>query len=374
MQLKVGALLASTGAFFFASAAVAAPVATTANFIVLGNSLSDNGNTGALLHTTAYWDGRFSNSYVWDEYTAKLLGMNLVNLAYGGATSNNAISPVVQNGITIPSLHDQVNMLLAKYPSPSQFHLENDVIQIEIGGNDIFAAIDGLLNGTLSLQTFAMEVGQSIASDIQTLVDAGYKNIDLWNLPVIQKTPMVVSNPTYSAYAGAVVATMNSAIKQLVETVAENNKAKTQGIHVFDLFSLMTAALEPQVLAALKITDSTDACYTTVNNVVNVCSNPDVHFFYDDIHPASRMHYLWGVSAAVLTRNPNAQLGVNELLSLISTFNIGQSDRNDNLIVDGITSSESAAVPPGSTATETAPTATATAVPTYSTIYVNKCH
>ncbi|KAJ2382033.1 hypothetical protein GGI23_007456, partial [Coemansia sp. RSA 2559] len=319
MQLKVSSLLACTSAFFFASVTIAAPASTTSNFIVFGNSLSDNGNAAKLLNAPAYWDGRYSNSYVWNEYVSDLLGMDLINKAYGGATSNNDISPASSNNITIPSFHDQVEAWLAANPSPSQFNLDNDIIQIEIGGNDILHNVEALVLGSLDLHTFATKVAKSVATDIQTLIDAGYKNIDLWNIPAIERTPTVLGLGA-STLMKPVVESINSAIAQLVGAVINDNSDKTQNVHIFDLYSLMIACLEPQVLTVLGITDSTDACYTTDSSGnANICTNPDEHFFYDGIHPAGRMHYTWGVAAAILTRNPSTTLDTNEILSLIST-------------------------------------------------------
>ncbi|KAJ1768040.1 hypothetical protein IW140_003825 [Coemansia sp. RSA 1813] len=373
MQIKFSALLACTSAFFFASVTVAAPVSTTNNFIVFGNSLSDNGNAAKLLNQPAYWNGRYSNSYVWNEYTSKLLGMNLINKAYGGATSNNDISPASSGNTTIPSLHDQVVEWLSATPPPSQFNLDNDVIQIEIGGNDILHNVQSLVLGSLDLKTFATEVAKSIATDIQSLIDAGYKNIDLWNIPAIEKTPTVLGMHA-STLMAPVVQSMNSAIAQLVGSVINDNSAKTQNVRILDLYSLMITCLEPQVLSALGVTDSTDACYTTDSNGnADICTNPDEHFFYDGIHPASRMHYAWGVAAAVLTRDPSTTLDTNEILSLIKSFDIGSSDNKDNIIADGITPAESEVIPPGSSATEPTPSATESSTPVYTTT-ANKCH
>ncbi|KAJ2781914.1 hypothetical protein GGI15_003083 [Coemansia interrupta] len=120
----------------------------------------------------------------------------------------------------------------------------------------------------------------------------------------------------------------------------------------------MEIALQPNVLSALGVTDSTDACLTQDSSGnTSVCSNPDEYFFYDGVHPASRMHYLWGVAAAVLTRDPNATIDTSDALKYIATFAINQSDREDNIIVDGLTPSESGFVPPASstdTATDSA--------------------
>ncbi|KAJ1781628.1 hypothetical protein LPJ59_007006, partial [Coemansia sp. RSA 2399] len=241
-------------AFFFVSVTVAAPVSTTSNFIVFGNSLSDNGNAAKLLNISAYWDGRYSNSYVWDEYTSKLLGMNLVNKAYGGATSNNDVTLGTSENITIPSFHDQVVDWLAANPSPGKFHLDNDVIQIEIGSNDILNNVDGLLNGTLSAATLATEVATSISTDIGSLIEAGYKNIALWNIPAIEKTPLATELDA-STLVAPVVQTMNIEIAQIIGALIDASILKTRNVHIFDLYSLMTTCLESTVLTALGITD-----------------------------------------------------------------------------------------------------------------------
>ncbi|KAJ1799136.1 hypothetical protein LPJ59_002035, partial [Coemansia sp. RSA 2399] len=335
MQLKVSSLLAFTSAFVFASATTSTSTPTTSNFIVFGNSLSDNGNTGKLLNSTIYWDGRFSNSYVWDEYAAKLLGMTLVNNAYGGATCNNDITPSQMGSVTIPSFHDQVTDWLSSNPSPSQFNLDNDIIEIEIGSNDILNNEAGLANGTVDVTALVTNVSSSISADIKSLIEAGYKNINLWNLPAIELTPLA-NSMNASSLVAPIVQAMNNAIAELVNGVFESAKGTTQSTNIFDIHTLMTTCLQPEVLSAFGITDSTDACYTTdSNNTPSICSDPDEHFFYDDIHPASRMHYIWGVSAAIVTLNPSASLGTNEVLSIINAFNIGSSSRTDNIIANG---------------------------------------
>ncbi|KAJ2840471.1 hypothetical protein FBU31_000383 [Coemansia sp. 'formosensis'] len=352
MQIKVGSLFAC--AALFATAAVAAPTPAKSNLIVFGNSLSDVGNTAALTGATTYWNGRWSNSYVWNEYTAKILGMNLDNHAYGGATSNNELSPASSNNITVPSYHDQVTAWLAANPSPSAYNLQNDLVEVEIGGNDILHRVTGLMTGTVNLNEFASQLAASIAQDTQKLVDAGYKNIDIWNLPAVDRTPMVLSYGA-GALVSPVVSAINSAVKAAVQSLP--------GVRILDLNNLMGVALQPTVLAALGITDSTDACYVTdAAGKVTACANPDQHFFADGIHPASRMHYLWGTVAAVLAHNPATVIDTAEVLKLIRTFNIGQSSRDDNLIVDG-----------GPSATASYSTSSYV-VPTYATSALPKCH
>ncbi|KAI9474964.1 hypothetical protein LPJ55_003470 [Coemansia sp. RSA 990] len=347
MKLANGStLLGWASVLVYASVTIAAPVTTVPNFIVFGNSLSDTGKATDAMDREGYFGGRASNSYMWNEYTAKLLGMNLINLAYGGATTNNDISPALNSdNTTIPSFHDQVVSWINDNPNPSQFHLNNDVIEIEIGGNDILHSVTDLVTGTLDLTKFAAELAKSIATDIQLLAGVGYKNINLWNLPAVDKTPIVTSLNA-GQFIKPVVEAINAATKSYVDAVISSNVAQTKGIHIFDLNGLMSLALQPSALAALDVTDSTTACYTEGSDGnPSICSNPDQHFFFDIVHPASRMHYLWGVAAAVLTQDPNATIDINKVISIAENFDIAQSDRQNNIIVDGITPSESEVVP-----------------------------
>ncbi|KAJ1956861.1 hypothetical protein EC988_001126 [Linderina pennispora] len=355
-MLKVNFIFAA-----IASSLVAAiPVSVQNNLIIFGNSLSDNGNVAALTGSPGYWEGRASNSYVWNEYTTKLLGMNLENHAYGGATSNNDLSPATSGNITIPSFHDQVTTWLKDPAHLSQHSLQNDVVAVEIGGNDIFHNVPNILNGSITLNDFAKALGKSIADDVNALVKAGYKNVYVWNLPAVDKIPYITSIG------------MGSLVKPLVDEI--NNRidialqpAVALGVHKLNLMDLMNQALVPQVLAAMGITDSTHACYNKDSaGAVTICQDPDNHFFYDGVHPASRMQYLWGIAASILIRDPGHKFSTEEILGLIKTFDIANSNNKNNLIVDGVTGPESSAIPSGSV-TPTG-SATPTAAPT-DTVY-----
>ncbi|KAJ2715998.1 hypothetical protein H4R19_000892 [Coemansia spiralis] len=323
--------------------ALAAPVATVPNLVVFGNSLSDNGNDvtlaaslGVSTDGIGYWHGRFTNSYVWNEYTAKILGLTLANKAYGGATTNNGPSPGSAFNMTIPSFHDQTVAWLAANPAPGQFHLEHDVIEVEIGGNDILNHAMELFAGTLSPAQLAAQVATSIASDVEALAAAGYRNINVWNLPAAELSPLIRSLGA-SAIIKPLLDMVNAAIAQSVGAVA--TKYNIQGaahIRVIDLYGFILATLQPSVLAAIGVTDTTDACYVKdAAGNASICNNPDQHFFYDDNHPASRMHYLWGAAAAALIRNPETQLTPDFIVGLAAKYNIAQSDAQTNIIVCG---------------------------------------
>ncbi|KAJ1948544.1 hypothetical protein FBU59_001543, partial [Linderina macrospora] len=321
-MFKTSILFAAVASTFVA----AAPVSTQSNLIIFGNSLSDNGNIKAMTGSPAYWQGRYSNSYVWNEYTAKLLNMKLENHAYGGATSNNDLSPAFAGNMSIPSFHDQVNTWLSDKTHLNSYNLQNDVIGVEIGGNDVFGNMKKVMSGAMTLDQFAMALGNNIATDVGSLVKAGYKNIYVWNLPAVDKVPYITSMGLGPLVA-PMVATINNRVAEALQP------AISLGVNLLDFGALMNQAFDPKILAALGVTDSTSACYNKpANGTAVICSNPDNHLFYDGIHPASRMHYLWGVVASIYMRDPSHKLTIEEILQLIKKFDIGNSNVNDNLI------------------------------------------
>ncbi|KAJ2798639.1 hypothetical protein H4R20_004747 [Coemansia guatemalensis] len=284
--------------------------------------------------------------------------MTLENRAYSGATSNNKLSPASYGNITIPSFHDQVTGWLQSNPNPSQYNLKNDIIQVEIGSNDVLQNVNNLVTGALDASDLASRLADSIMHDIRRLVSAGYKNIILWNLPAIENTPAVNSFGAGSL-AKSLVDILNSAIEGAMNKLINEYRGKTQGIHLFNLNALMNLALLPEPLRVLGITDSTSACYVKDSDEsINICSNPDEHFFYDGVHPASRMHYLWGIVAAILTRDPTATIDANKIIQLAEVYNIGESNRNNNIIANGIITPSEMAVIPALSTSDPGPTST----------------
>ncbi|KAJ1942287.1 hypothetical protein EC988_006530, partial [Linderina pennispora] len=79
------------------------PPKERASLIVFGDSLSDNGHMPHYSNYSKYWGGRYSNSYMWNEYSAKLLDLNLENYAIGGSTTDNKFAPAYGRTQLIPS-------------------------------------------------------------------------------------------------------------------------------------------------------------------------------------------------------------------------------------------------------------------------------
>ncbi|KAJ1947416.1 hypothetical protein EC988_005422 [Linderina pennispora] len=309
---------------------LAAPTQARPNLIVFGDSLSDNGNTGRLLNSNEYWNGRFTNSYVWNEYAADILGMNLANHAYGSASSNNAFSPSTENGTVIPSLADQVSSYLSDNPSPSKETLSRDIISVLIGPNDIATHLPAIIGLKESFFSFSSNLGKQVAKGIKPLVDAGYRNIFLWNLPPIDRTPQGIESGFQLVMKPAVY-WVNLQLKRALRSSGYS------GVRILDLHRLVSNALDQKFVAAINVTNTSTECYKrngTSMGPLSVCGDPDSHFFYDNKHPASRIHYTWGVMAAALMRSPSQDMDIDSMLELTKKFNIGQSSSANNILAD----------------------------------------
>jgi outer membrane lipase/esterase len=271
-----------------------------------GDSLSDSGNLFALARQppAPYVNGRFSNGPVFVE----LLGQTLVpaaavsaigpnrNFAFGGA--NAASSGAV------PNLAQQV----ASYRQQGLPARSTDLFTVLAGANDLIGVLSSPTTPTnpANLDAAGTAVAQAVATNVQTLVGLGAKNILVGGLPNLGATPRALAQ----GGAGGPGATFG-----LRATTAFNNELKSR------LQAL--AAASPDVnfvyldlhgvldrLAA----DFRDFGYNNASSFVLAPvaqgggGDPSGYVFFDDIHPTARTHAL--IANIVLEQlNPERPLG-----------------------------------------------------------------
>jgi phospholipase/lecithinase/hemolysin len=135
------------------------------DILAFGDSLSDNGRYGQYNTANSYTNPadtyglkRFSNGPVWVEYLAQNLGVSLLDMAYGGATtSNDAPAAAAYGGLTMLGLQWQVGVYGATFNTISA----NTLITVWAGGNDMFNGRDPIT------------AAANIASAIQNLIGMG---------------------------------------------------------------------------------------------------------------------------------------------------------------------------------------------------------
>ncbi|KAJ3023760.1 hypothetical protein HKX48_001288 [Thoreauomyces humboldtii] len=248
--------------------------------VAFGDSLTDNGNAfvltgGQTPSPKIYWKGRFSNGPVWIEYLASSLGATLVDKAFSGATSNNLISASEMPQGTVsagtPGFVQQA-ALFAAHPVANA-NAANTLLSVWIGANDYFY---GTEHGR---KVSVNDVTGSIITGLQTLVDAGYKNFMVVNMPPTTTLPFLEHNALLAA-----------------KLVVFSTKNIFQGISVHAVDAPITYAT---VYAKLLVngtfpshTSPTDGCANFYNVSQVPCTDPQDYVSWDGIHPTTTVHQL----------------------------------------------------------------------------------
>jgi len=242
--------------------------------VVLGDSLSDNGNLYALagLPTYPYWEGRISNGPVAVEHLAQSLGVLLTDFAWAGATTG------VGN-----YLDDGTVDKLGFYPLPGMttafqralmagtFPVDSDALYVVWGGPNDFWDVTDQASAAVAIQKAVTRL-VTMVGQLQSL---GAKQILVLNMPDLGKTPsLLASGPAASYFFTQVSMGFNDALKAGLPA----------GVRYFDTLTWGWAVLANP--AAYGFTNVTDACFTGMS----LCANPGEYFYWDDEHPTTAGH------------------------------------------------------------------------------------
>ncbi len=281
-----GAALAALTLAASAALATAASAQSYGRLVVLGDSLSDNGNLylasgGTQPPSPPYFQGRFSNGRVFTE----LLGFNAanfngavtgsINLAYGGSrTDNNVAFP--------PGMRQQLTTYLGRGGAFGA----NDLVSVLGGANNIFQALPTAGVSTNPVAAITPTLSAAVA-DMNFLVNdiagRGAGTILVTNLPRLGITPQFRTSPAAALadYAGS---TFNSSLQTALLTTAAARPGTN--IILFDLAKV--SDLLASSPGRFGLSNVTEACF----NGVTVCANPDSYLYFDGVHPTAAGHRL----------------------------------------------------------------------------------
>ncbi|OMJ26381.1 Phosphatidylcholine-sterol acyltransferase [Smittium culicis] len=317
--------------------------ANASKLVVFGNSLSDVWNKINFVDShfaVPYFFGRYASGPVWNEYLTHFNNYTLINYAVGGALSNNTfINDIVGTNITLPSAMDQISMFQDVF-SPlytNKTDLKSDIAVVEIGGNDIFYSSALVLNNTVNPETFAKNMVDNIMSSANKLVDFGYVNIIVAQIPNLATSPFSKSLTVQQRdFLSALVVYANKLIAEKVaslDTTLQNSSGWAKVLELFDLFQLIVD--ESDITKALNITVLDKECYVTneaEDKLLSSCDNPDNHLYIDLYHPETRPHSLIGALASEMLGNSSFSLNKESTLYLISKYNISDFGYSKNAL------------------------------------------
>ena len=285
---------------------------------VFGDSLSDNGNLKAVTQNPQIPE-RFTNGPVAMELVAAQLGLSLTPSfhllppeAVGGQYGNNyAIAGAVaidKDGdpatldINLPS---QVNLFLAL----NNGYAPADALYVVfIGGNDLFAAHDLVLNGGFKGSEKAIKrlekANKAVEAQIRALAAAGAQHFLLVNAPDIGAAPITdikrdIASAQASNWLELLVTRNLESVSRLLSRIYNTGLAYQAAVLRHDLGVDIT---EYDLFGFLDDTigHATEYGYT---NTTNACiylqtqsgtPNPQCDFnsfvFFDEIHPTAVTH------------------------------------------------------------------------------------
>jgi outer membrane lipase/esterase len=278
---------AATATLAFALASMAQPVQAQSydRLVVLGDSLSDNGNLymatgGSTPASPPYYQGRFSNGPTF----AERLGFNAsnfmgpvtgsINMAFGGARTDSQAAPL------------GMRLQLQQYMARGGRFGSGDLVSVLGGANNLFQGLPAAgasANPTGAFAPVATAAAADITSIVGSVAQAGAETILVTNLPKLSLTPQ------FRGTAGAPLAdygvtTFNTALQTGLASVAAAN-ANTNIIQM-DLFKIGdVVAANP---SAFGVSNVTQACFN--QTAMTVCSNPDDYFYFDGVHPTAKGH------------------------------------------------------------------------------------
>lgn len=288
---------------------VALPTASSAagfsQLVVFGDSLSDNGNvyaaTGGAYPPFPYYNGRFSNGPVAVEVMAATLGVPLLDLAYGGATTgfvtastpnyiNHAYFPVP----VLPNMQDTLQSYLAGTGGLSD---PNALYVVSGGANDIFYGLDM----SLDMPTVLATAVSNLVTISATLVGTGATHLLVPGLPDLGLTPFFRGFGPAGTAAGTMISmSFNDGLRGALGAYLP--AGTWQYFDTFGLFNEVVA--DP---AAFGFTNATDACLVvSPPSLCGLTSDAQNEYvFWDSVHPTAATHQILGARMAAAVPEPS---------------------------------------------------------------------
>ncbi|GAP94261.1 SGNH/GDSL hydrolase family protein [Leptolyngbya sp. NIES-2104] len=261
---------------------------------VFGDSLSDIGNTFDLMQQALgeglppappYFARRFSNGPVWVEYLARFLKLpssRHTNFAAGGATTGSLNTFIPNNPHNLPGLQQQIEKFTASLQgAPAD---SNALYIVWVGANDYFGG--GSTDPTVPIA--------NLSNAIQSLVNAGAKQLMVVNLPDLGDLPSSQGNPEVSNGLNALTHAHNTALATSIQALQHTAGSDVQ-IMLFDVNGMMNQLfLDPAKSGFTNIAD------TELEKLSQFQGYADTFFFWDRIHPTTTAHLTLAKTAVAL--------------------------------------------------------------------------
>jgi len=281
-----------------------AKITSLSRLFVLGDSLSDSGNSGVLTGGSftppPYVQNRYSNGPVAVEQLWQLFNPGDVtfkpslsggtNFAVGGSTSGQENDVGLYSPIFVDlGMASQLTAYAAASPA---FDPSTSLFYVSAFPNDVFYFLNsGMSAGTYTgangtpttLDDVPVLAAANIRGTVETLIAAGAKHLLVANSPDLSKVPFFLGTPGAPDIA-RISQDYNTLLATAMAAVASANPQVD--IVLYPLDQTINAFIANP--ASFGFDNVTQACF----NNVSVCSDPSRYLFWDAVHPTTRAHGL----------------------------------------------------------------------------------
>jgi phospholipase/lecithinase/hemolysin len=260
-----------------------------AEIYVFGDSLSETGNFHAITGgeqppSPLYFDGRLSNGKAWVEYFARAVREPVPTPSILGG-SNFAFNGARAAGLSpygTPDLAAQVSSYLSASGGVAN---PDDIFIVWAGANDIF------FGPSFGESDFIPNAIDGIRSSIETLYDAGARDIVVLDLPPLGETPFFNTIPVVSAQLNAASFEFNFELSSLVRSLRlELPHVRIADAKISRLFE--SVARVPRLFGLKNVTDSATRFDPVTGIVFETIPGVDAsrYLFWDSVHPTTKGH------------------------------------------------------------------------------------
>ncbi|KAI8063304.1 SGNH hydrolase-type esterase domain-containing protein [Gongronella butleri] len=251
---------------------------TIKRIIAYADSYTDDGNDYAASGwppSPPYWKGRFSNGPTWLDIVAQNTSVQVLNHAFGGATSNNDYIYYEANNFTVPGLVQQIDTLPVPLPDAT-----SDLYVLFIGYNDLFGLFSPGNYHPVKNYTYHT-VADNVVLGIKMLqTKYNATQFAVFTCPPFDKFP----NPANGTAAKHLIDDYNRDLAHKVKRV--------RGAHVAVLDD--HAWFEKQLAHPERLGLQTNNGSCINMETMSVCDNADTYFFWDMFHPTRIVHRAFG--------------------------------------------------------------------------------
>ncbi|SAM01555.1 hypothetical protein [Absidia glauca] len=245
---------------------------------IFGDSYSDNGQPlKSSNYQTHTFTDRHSNGPMCAEYFAKMMGSNLYNYAYSGATVDNSILPR-----STLDLHQQLQTFEKKGGPVNP--PDSTLYAIWIGTNDVLDTFKLQTSGAMRYQTLLHTLA-SFYAGLETLYHMGpVKHLLIIGLLPVDHMPVISSLITHESQRRPMTELVTSYNKGL-EQLAQRFRQEHPGANVY--------YYDPQPLAARLFNSQSSFDVATPCLVQkNFCPDENRRLWWDDYHPTTVASYM----------------------------------------------------------------------------------